>query len=143
MTSNFTLEHYQNKVYNKKYYTIDLQIGTPGEEYELQLDTSTSTSWIPSYRCKNCILAHRLYDPEDSRTSSPTNKFIKLEDEDGDVEGYQTADDIQLGSYRLKQFSFLEVTKVGNNFMDHYQGKLGLGYGNYFLKNDEFNFLEK
>ena len=79
MTSNFTLEHYQNKVYNKKYYTIDLQIGTPGEEYELQLDTSTSTSWIPSYRCKNCILAHRLYDPEDSRTSSPTNKFIKLD----------------------------------------------------------------
>ena len=143
MTSNFTLEHYQNKVYNKKYYTIDLQIGTPGEEYELQLDTSTSTSWIPSYRCKNCILAHRLYDPEDSRTSSPTNKFIKLEDEDGDVEGYQTADDIQLGSYRLKQFSFLEVTKVGNNFMDHFQGKFGLGYGNYFLKHDEFNFLEK
>ena len=143
MTSNFTLQHYQNKINNKKYYTIILQIGTPGEEYELQIDTSTSTSWIPSYRCKNCLLAHRLYDPEDSRTSSPTNKFIKLEDEDGDVEGYQTSDNIQLGGYKLKQFSFLEVTKVGNNFMDHYQGKLGLGYGNHFLKDVEFNFLEK
>lgn len=143
MTSNFTLEYYQNKVYNKNYYTIALQIGTPGEEYEVQIDTSTSTTWIPSSRCKNCIMAHRLFDPEDSRTSSPTDIFIKIEDEDGDVEGYQIADNIQLGSYKLKQFSFVEVTKVGNNFMDHYQGKLGLGYGNYFLKNEEFNFLEK
>ena len=143
MTSNFTLEHYQNKVYNKNYYTIPLEIGTPGAEYELQLDTSTSTTWIPSYRCKNCIGARRLFDPEDSRTSSPTDIFVKIEDEDGDVEGYQTADNFQLGSYKLKQFSFVEVTKVSDNFMDHYQGKLGLGYGNYFLKNEEFNFLEK
>ena len=143
LTSNFTLEHYQNKVYNKNYYTIPLQIGTPEEEYELQIDTSTSTSWIPSYRCKNCIMARRLFDPEDSRTSSPTNTFIKIEDEDGDVEGYQTADNIKLGTYKLKQFSFVAVTKVGDNFMDHYQGKLGLGYGNYFLKNEEFNFLEQ
>ena len=88
-------------------------------------------------------MAHRLFDPEDSRTSSPTDIFVKIEDEDGDVEGYQTADNFQLGSYKLKQFSFVEVTKVGDNFMDHYQGKLGLGYGNYFLKNEEFNFLEK
>ena len=143
MTSNFTLEHYKSKVYNKHYYTIPLQIGTPEEEYELQIDTSTSTTWIPSYRCKNCIMAHRLFDPEDSRTSSPTNNFIKIEDEDGDVEGYQTSDNIKLGSYKLKQFSFVAVTKVGDNFMDHYQGKLGLGYKNYFLKNDEFNFLEE
>ena len=46
MTSNFTLEHYKNRVYNKNYYTIPLLVGTPEEEYELQVDTSTSTSWI-------------------------------------------------------------------------------------------------
>ena len=143
MTSNFTLEQYKNRVYNKNYFTITLNIGNPPEEYELQLDTSTSTSWISSSRCKNCILARRLYDPEDSRTSSPTDKFIKIEDEDGDVEGYQAADDFTLGTYKLKQFSFVEVTKLADNFMDHHQGKLGLGYGNYFLKNEEFNFLER
>ena len=143
LTSNFTIEKFQNKVYNKNYYTIPIQIGTPGEEYDLQLDTSSATSWIPGYRCKNCIMSHRLYDPEDSRTSSPTNNFITIEDEDGDVEGYQTADNIQLGTYKLKQFSFVEVKQVSDNFMDHYQGKLGLGYKNYFIKDDEFNFLEK
>ena len=143
LTSNFTIEKFQNKVYNKNYYTIPIKIGTPGEEYDLQLDTSSATSWIPGYRCKNCIMSHRLYDPEDSRTSSPTNNFITIEDEDGDVEGYQTADNIQLGTYKLKQFSFVEVKEVSDNFMDHYQGKLGLGYKNYFIKDDEFNFLEK
>ena len=143
MTSNFTLEHYKNKVYNKNYYTIPLMIGNPEEEYELQIDTSTSTSWIPSSRCKNCVMARRLYDPEDSRTSSPTDIEITIEDEDGDVEGYQTSDDIKIGSYKLKQFPFVEVTKVADNFMDHYQGKLGLGFKNYFIKDEKFNFIEQ
>ena len=143
MTSNFTLDHYKNRVYNKNYYTIPLLVGTPEEEYEVQVDTSTSTSWIPSSQCTNCIMARRLYDPEDSRTSSPTDIPIEIEDEDGNVEGFQIADNIKLGSYRLKQFGFVEVTKVADNFKDHYQGKLGLGYKSHHLKNDEFNFLEK
>ena len=143
MTSNFTLEHYQNKVYSKNYYTIPLLVGTPEEEYEVQIDTSTATSWIPSSRCSNCIMSHRLYDQEDSRTSSPTDNFVEIEDEDGNVEGYQIADNIKLGSYKLKQFGFVEVTKVADNFKDHYQGKLGLGYKSTLLKDDEYNFLEK
>ena len=143
MSSNFTLEHYQNKVYNKNYYTIPLLFGTPEEEYEVQVDTSTATTWIPSSRCKNCIMARRLYDPEDSRTSSPTDVLIEIEDEDGNVEGYQIADNIKLGSYKLKQFGFVEVTKVADNFKDHYQGKLGLGYKSHTLVDDEYNFLEK
>ena len=143
MTSNFTLEHYQNKVYSKNYYTIPLLVGTPEEEYEVQIDTSTATSWIPSSSCSNCIMSHRLYDQEDSRTSSPTDNFVEIEDEDGNVEGYQIADNIKLGSYKLKQFGFVEVTKVADNFKDHYQGKLGLGYKSTLLKDDEYNFLEK
>ena len=143
MTSNFTLEHYQNKVYSKNYYTIPLLVGTPEEEYEVQIDTSTATSWIPSSSCSNCIMSHRLYDKEDSRTSSPTDNFVEIEDEDGNVEGYQIADNIKLGSYKLKQFGFVEVTKVADNFKDHYQGKLGLGYKSTLLKDDEYNFLEK
>ena len=145
MTSNFTLEHYQNKVYSKNYYTIPLLVGTPEEEYEVQIDTSTATSWIPSSRCSNCIMSHRLYDQEDSRTSSPTDNFVEIEDEDGNVEGYQIADNIKLGSYKLKQFGFVEVTKVADNFKDHYQGKLGLGYKSTLLKDDEFkhNLIKK
>jgi len=143
MTSNFTLEHSQSKLNQKNYYTIGLKVGTPGEEYQVQLDTSTSTSWIPSTQCKNCKLARRMYDEEDSRTSSPTSHHIEIEDEDGNVEGYQTSDNIKLGDYKLKQYGFVQVTKVADDFKDHYQGKLGLGYKSHYLKDEEFNFLEK
>ena len=143
MTSNFTLEHSQSKINNKNYYTIPLYIGTPEEEYEVQVDTSSATTWIPSSHCQNCILAHRLYEEEDSRTSSPTDIQIEIEDEDGNVEGYQINDNIKLGDYKLKQYGFVQVTKVADNFRDHYQGKLGLGYKSHYLKDEEFNFLEK
>ena len=143
MFSNFTLEHSESKINNKNYYTIPLLIGTPEEEYEVQVDTSSATSWIPSSLCKNCILAHRLFDPEDSRTSSPTDIHSVIEDEDGNVEGYQMSDNIKLGTYKLKQYGFVEVTKVEENFRDHYQGKLGLGYKSHYLKDEEYNFLEK
>ena len=143
MSSNFTLEHSESKINNKNYYTIPLYIGTPGYEYEVQVDTSTATSWIPSILCQNCILAHRLYDEEDSRTSSPTNTYIEIEDEDGNVEGYKLNDNIKLGSYKLKQYGFVLVTKVADNYRDHFQGKLGLGYKSHYLKDEEFNFLEQ
>ena len=143
MTSNFTLEHSQSKINNKNYYTIPLLVGTPEEEYEVQIDTSSATSWIPSSHCQNCILSHRLYEEEDSRTCSPTDILIEIEDEDGNVEGYQTSDNILLGNFKLKQYGFVQVTKVADNFRDHYQGKLGLGYKSHHLKDEEFNFLEK
>lgn len=142
MTSNFTLEHYQNKVYNKNYYTIPLEIGTPGAEYELQIDTSTSTTWIPSINCKNCKSSTQLYDPIESKTSFALNsKKIEIDDEDGDVEGYPINDNIVLNGYNLQNFSFVQVTELDDDFRDHYDGKLGLGYRVENGKN--FNFLEK
>jgi hypothetical protein len=143
MTSNFTLEHSESKINNKNYYTIPLLVGTPEEEYNVQVDTSSATTWIPSSHCENCILAHRLYEEEDSRTSSPTDIHIEIKDEDGNVEGRQISDNIKLGDYKLKQFGFVQVTKVADDFRDHYQGKLGLGYKNHHLKDEEYNFLEK
>ena len=143
MTSNFTLEHSESKINNKNYYTIPLLVGTPEEEYDVQVDTSSATTWIPSSHCENCVLAHRLYEEEDSRTSSPTDIHIEIKDEDGNVEGLQISDNIKLGDYKLKQFGFVQVTKVADDFRDHYQGKLGLGYKNHHLKDEEYNFLEK
>ena len=143
MSSNFTLQHSQSKINNKNYYTIPLLVGTPEIEFRVQVDTSSATTWIPSNKCQNCILASIKYDEEISRTSSPTDKHIKIDDEDGNVEGYQINDNIKLGNYKLKQFGFVQVTKVDDNYRDHYQGKLGLGYKSHNLKDEEYNFLEK
>ena len=57
------------KVGNKNYYTIPIKVGTPGKTFNVQIDTSTSTTWIPSVKCKNCKLSSQLYDPILSKTS--------------------------------------------------------------------------
>ena len=43
MTSNFTIQHSERKINNKNYYTIPLKVGTPEKEFNVQVDTSTST----------------------------------------------------------------------------------------------------
>ena len=126
---------------NKNYYTVPLKVGTPGKTFNVQLDTSTSTTWLPSIKCKNCAKSSNLYDPIQSKTSLALNdKKIELDDEDGDVEGYPMNDNFVLNGYNLKNFSFVQVTKLDDEYRDHYDGKLGLGYRNENGKN--FNFLD-
>ena len=140
MFSNFTLRHPQGKTNSRNYYTIPLKIGTPPEVFNLQVDTSTATTWVPSANCENCALSTKLYKETSSSTSSPTDNEIELEDEDGDVKGYEISDNVILGSYKLKQFNFVQVNKFGEDFRDYPDGKLGLGYKS---SDDDFNFLER
>ena len=140
MYSNFTLKHINNKANNRNYYTIPLKVGTPPEEFNVQVDTSTATTWLPSSNCENCILSTKLYKEQYSSTSSPTNKEIELEDEDGDLKGFEVSDNFILGTYKLKQFTFVQATELDDEFRDYFDGKLGLGYKS---TDDDFNFLER
>lgn len=140
MTSNFELKHSKKLINNKNYYTIQLSVGTPARNFNVQVDTSTATSWIPSENCKDCVNAQNKYDHEASKTSSPTNKEIEIEDEDGNVKGIELSDNVQLGKYKLKQFGFVEVTDLEDDFKDHDEGKLGLGFKSN-IDDDDFSFM--
>ena len=130
------------KVGNKNYYTVPIKVGNPSKIYNVQIDTSTSTTWLPSVDCKNCAQASNLYDPLKSKTSFALNdKKIEIDDEDGDVEGHPICDDFALNGYNLKNFSFVQVTEMDDDFRDHFDGKLGLGFRNENGKN--FNFLDR
>jgi hypothetical protein len=130
------------KLGNKNYYTIPLKVGTPPKAFNVQIDTSTSTSWLPLINCKNCDSCTKFYDPLESKTSSViSQQKIELDDEDGNVEGYPINDNVVLNGYNLQNFSFVQVTKFDKEFRDHYDGKLGLGYRDQHGKN--FNFLDR
>ena len=130
------------KLGNKNYYTIPLKVGTPPKTFNVQIDTSTSTSWLPLINCKNCDSCTKFYDPLESKTSSViSHQKIELDDEDGNVEGYPINDNVVLNGYNLQNFSFVQVTKFDKEFRDHYDGKLGLGYRDQHGKN--FNFLDR
>jgi hypothetical protein len=140
--TNIEIVFQGKKIGNKNYYTVPLKVGTPEKLFNVQLDTSVATSWLPSVKCKNCNLSKNLYNESESTTSSESSdKEIELDDEDGDVEGYSINDAVTLNGYKLKNFSFVQVTELDDDFRDHYEGKLGLGYRGEHGKN--FNFLDR
>ena len=130
-----------DKITNKHYYTVPLKIGTPPKIFDVQIDTSSSTSWLPSIKCKNCKYSKNFYDESQSSTSyNVKGEEIELEDEDGDLEGYQINDNIELNGYKLTNFSFVQATELDDDFKDHFDGKLGLGYRG---KSKNFSFLDR
>ena len=128
-------------LHNKHYYTLPLKIGTPGKIFNVQIDTSTSTSWVPSLKCNNCDYSKNKYNERESYTSSPTNEIIEIEDEDGEVEGYKIYDTVSLNDFKLNQFGFIQVFELDDDFRDTFDGKLGLGFSGEI--HHDFNFIEK
>ena len=112
----------------RKYFTIPIAVGTPKQIYNVQIDTSVATSWLPSAMCKNCQKATKLYNHKESTTASPTGDKVELDDENGDVEGFKVQDTIEVAGYKMKQYGFVEVSEMDDDFTDHYDGKLGLGF---------------
>ena len=139
--SSFPIKPPQKNIHNRHYFTIPLQIGTPPKTYNLQLDTSTITSWVPSIRCFNCQFSTSKYNDKESKTSSPTNIKVEINDEDGEVEGYKTYDNVILNDFNLRQFGFIQVYEIDDEYRDTYNGKLGLGFCGDI--GHDFNFIKK
>lgn len=124
--------------YESGYFTIPLSFGSENEIFELQIDTTSSVSWIPSPKFP---LDVKKYNISDSSTGILTKQSLELEDEDGTVFGKACYDTIKIGNYDLEHFGFGLINVVDYKFNDYPQGKLGLGYN---PKNDEnFNFVKQ
>ena len=85
-----------NIKYNNEsgYFTIPLSFGSENEIFELQIDTTSSISWIPSPKFP---LDVKKYNISDSSTGILTKQSLELEDEDGTVFGKACYDTIKIG----------------------------------------------
>ena len=120
------------------YFTIPLSFGSENEIFELQIDTTSSVSWIPSPKFPFDV---KKYNILDSSTGVLTKQSLELEDEDGTVFGKACYDTIKIGKFNLEHFGFGLINEVDYKFNDYPQGKLGLGYN---PENDEnFNFVKQ
>ena len=120
------------------YYIIPIAFGSNKEEFGLQVDTTTSETWIPSNKT---TLKVKKYDISKSSKGQRTNKTFEVEDEDGDVRGKACYDSIKVGDISLDHFGFVLVDEFEHPFNDYEQGKLGLGYNQEH--GNDFNFLRK
>lgn len=125
--------------YNKDsgFFTIPISFGSNKEIFELQIDTTTSKSWIPSPKFP---LDVKKYNISKSSTGIITKRSLELEDEDGTVFGKACYETIKIGLNEFKQFGFGLMNEIDYKFNDYPQGKLGLGYSQ---QNDvDFNIIK-
>ena len=115
-----------------------MSFGSNQEEFQIQVDTTTSETWIPSPKT---TLKVKKYNITQSTTGQKTNKTFEVEDEDGDVRGKACYDSVQVGDITLNHFGFVLVDEFEYPFDDYEQGKLGLGYKQEH--GDDFNFIRK
>ena len=120
------------------YYIIPMSFGSNQDEFQIQVDTTTSETWIPSPKT---TLKVKKYNITQSTTGQKTNKTFEVEDEDGDVRGKACYDSVQVGDITLNHFGFVLVDEFEYPFEDYEQGKLGLGYKQEH--GDDFNFIRK
>lgn len=113
---------------DKHFYTIQITLGTSPQVFNLQIDTSSANTWVPSSKCGLCK-SPSLYDSRSSSNSKVTDNITTLYDEDGIVSGYQTFDSAFIGGIlSLNTFSFVQVTTLDLKFSDYPHGKFGLGF---------------
>ena len=122
----------------KGFYTVPVTFGSNSETFNVQVDTTTSETWIPSYKTTYNV---KKYNISLSSTGSKTNKTFEVEDEDGDVRGKACYDNIKIGDISLNHFGFVLVDEFEGEFEDYTQGKLGLGHKQEH--GGDFNFIGK
>ena len=109
----------------KGFYTVPMVFGSNGEAFDVQVDTTTSETWLPSFKT---TLNVKKYNVSESSTGQKTDKTFEIEDEDGDVRGKACYDSVKIGDISLDHFGFVQVDEFEVDFKDYPQGKLGLGY---------------
>ena len=119
------------------YFTIPVYYGENDEIFEVQVDTTTSVSWIPSEKFP---LDVKKYDISGSSSGVITKSNLEIEDEDGTVFGKVCYDSVKLGRFKINNFGFLLADEVDKKFKDYPQGKLGLGFRQE--NGDNFNMVK-
>lgn len=101
---------------NAQYYG-EIEVGTPPQKEMVIFDTGSSNLWVPNK--KPWFTSHNIYDHSKSSTYQKNGTIFQIMYGSGPVSGVYSADDVTIGGFKAKDFTFAEV--------DNTKG-LGLGY---------------
>ena len=107
------------------FYTIPITVGNKQQAFEVQVDTTTSETWLQSI---NSTYEVDKFDPKSSSTCELSKLSFEIDDEDGNVRGPSFYDSLTVGPFSLKRFGMVLVDSFQSGFKDAKQGKLGLGF---------------
>jgi len=99
-----------NNYENSQYYG-PIEVGTPGQKFEVIFDTGSSNLWIPSSTCTNCGLKPK-YKSAASSTYQANGTIFDIEYGSGPVSGFLSEDTVNFGGKLLKNQVFAEINNV-------------------------------
>lgn len=117
---------------------VDINIGTPKQNFNVLLDSGSSVLWVADINCNPCgkDINHK-YDRSKSTTFSTNNRNIKLNYGSGHAYGYDVKDKVSFDQTSPIDFNFIRATDIDFKNSD---GILGMSYINTTY-GDDFSFM--
>ena len=118
-----------NDYLNAQYYG-DVSIGNPAQTVSVVFDTGSSNLWVPT---KNkWFQHHRVYKHAKSKSYQANGTKFAIRYGSGAVSGNFCADDVNIGGFVIKNYTFAEVSNTGGMgpayYLAKFDGILGLGW---------------
>jgi len=124
-TSSVVIDDYQNAQYYGQ-----ISVGTPPQKEMVIFDTGSANLWVPNK--KPLLTNHNLYNHGKSSTYHKNGTIFKIQYGSGPVSGVYSADDVTVGNFKVKDFTFAEVDDTSGLGLGYRFGKfdgiLGLGW---------------
>jgi hypothetical protein len=126
-------------------WMLNLQLGNPPQNFNLEIDTSLSTTWLPSIDCSNCKVENKyFYNSTASISSRVTNQTILIKDYLGNFKGLQVQDELEIKidsiNFKMENFTFLKAIELyQENFNNFRKGKIA--FSNKYKYGKRFSLL--
>lgn len=118
-------------------YYGKINIGTPEQPMTVLFDTGSSNLWLPSIKCPSyeCSSKHR-YNSSNSSSYVKDGRPFAIQYGTGSVEGFLSADTVNVGGAKIKGQPFGEATKMADIFVQApFDGLFGMGFRSIAVDN--------
>lgn len=120
-----------NDYENSQYYG-EIELGTPGQKFNVIFDTGSSDLWVAGSGCDSSCGRHPKYNSAKSSTYVANGTAFNIMYGSGPVSGYESIDTLTMGGLVVKSQEFAEVTDasgLGAAYkLGKFDGILGLAF---------------
>ncbi|KAJ7100774.1 acid protease [Mycena belliarum] len=111
-------------------YFSTLQIGTPGQSFNVILDTGSSDLFVLDSNCRQCVASATLFDSSKSSTfNQKSDQVTEITYGSGSVQGFVSTDTVSMGSFTMASQGFLLVEALDQGLVQgSVSGLIGLAF---------------